>query len=52
MKQPLVQNAPWFTLGSLIAIVVLVLDVVFMALGQIDLKEGALIAGLALAVIL
>jgi hypothetical protein len=39
----------WVTIGSLIALVVLVVDVVFMAIGQIDLKLGVLIAGLALA---
>lgn len=39
-------------LGAVIALIVLVLDVVFMAIGQIDLKPGLLIGGLALAVLL
>lgn len=43
-------NAPaWVTVGALIAIVVLVLAVVFMAIGQLDFKVGLLIAGLAVA---
>lgn len=43
-------NSPaWVTIGALIAIVVLVVDVVFMAIGNIDLKVGLLIAGLAVA---
>jgi hypothetical protein len=36
-------------IGAVIALLVLVLDVVFMALGQIDLKPGLLIGGLAVA---
>jgi hypothetical protein len=39
----------WVTVGFLIALVVLVVDIVFLAVGQIDLKVGALIAGLAIA---
>lgn len=37
------------SLGAIIAIVVLVLAIVFMAIGQIDVKVGSLIAGLAVA---
>jgi len=37
------------TIGALVAIVVLVVDIVFLALGQIDLRPGALIAALAIA---
>jgi hypothetical protein len=44
------QTAPtWITFGALIAIIVLVVDVVFLAIGNIDLKIGILIAGLAIA---
>lgn len=44
------QTSPaWVTFGALIAIIVLVVDVVFMAIGNIDLKIGLLIAGLAIA---
>ena len=39
-------------IGALLAIIVLVLDVVFLALGQIDMKPGLLIGGLALALLL
>jgi hypothetical protein len=39
-------------IGAILALLVLVLDVVFLALGQIDLKPGLLIGGLALAVLL
>lgn len=39
-------------LGAVLALIVLVLDVVFLAIGQIDLKPGLLIGGLALAVLL
>lgn len=52
MKQPIVATAPWLTLGTLIAFLVLVIDIVFMVLGTVDLKIGLLIAGLAVAVIL
>lgn len=38
--------------GAVIALIVLVLDVVFMALGQVDLKPGLLIGGLAVALLL
>lgn len=37
------------TIGFVIAIIVLVIDVVFMALGTVDFKIGGLIAGLAIA---
>lgn len=37
------------SLGAVIAVVVLVLAIVFMAIGQIDFKLGGLIAGLAVA---
>lgn len=36
-------------LGAVIAIVVLVVDVVFIALGQMPLREGLMIGGLAVA---
>jgi hypothetical protein len=39
-------------IGAILALLVLVLDVVFLALGQIELKPGLLIGGLALAVLL
>lgn len=37
------------SVGWLIAILVLVIDIVFMATGQIDLKLGLLLGGLAVA---
>lgn len=37
------------SLGFVLAIIALVIDVVFMALGQVDLKVGALIGVLAVA---
>lgn len=37
------------TLGFVLAIIVLVIDVVFLALGQVDVRVGSLIAGLAIA---
>lgn len=37
------------TIGSLIAIIVLILAIVFAATGQLDLKLAGLIGGLALA---
>jgi hypothetical protein len=39
-------------IGALLALLVLILDVVFLVLGMIDTKEGVLIGGLALAVLL
>ena len=42
-------NTTWLTIGFIIAILVLVIDVVFLAIGQIDLKPGLLLAGLAVA---
>jgi hypothetical protein len=39
----------WLTVGAIIAALVLVIDIVFLATGGIDLKVGGLIAGLALA---
>lgn len=39
-------------IGAVLALLVLVLDVVFMAIGGIDLKIGLLIGGLALSVLL
>jgi len=46
-------NAPaWLSLGWIIALIVLVLDIVFIALNQIDTKIGLLIGGVALAVLL
>jgi hypothetical protein len=51
------QNMPAYPLtrtwiGAILALVVLILDIVFIALGQIDLKPGLLIGGLALAMLL
>ena len=44
------QTSPaWVTIGALVALLVLVVDIVFLATGAIDLKVGALIAGLAVA---
>lgn len=42
----------WLTVGLLLAGLVLVLDLIFAATGQVDLKVGLMIAGLALARIL
>lgn len=39
-------------IGAILALLVLVLDVVFLATGQMDLKAGLLIGGLALALLL
>lgn len=39
-------------IGALLALIVLVLDIVFLATGQMDLKTGLLVGGLALAVLL
>jgi threonine/homoserine efflux transporter RhtA len=39
----------WLTVGMLVAALVLVLDLIFLATGQIELKVGLLIAGLAVA---
>lgn len=36
-------------LGAVIAVIVLILSVVFMAIGQMDLKTGILLAALAVA---
>ena len=41
-------TGPW-TVGGVIAVVVLVLAVVFIAVGQMDLKIGGLIAALAVS---
>jgi hypothetical protein len=41
-----------FTLGRLIALVVLLVVIVFLALGQLDLRLGLLLGGLALASLL
>lgn len=51
------QNMPAYPLtrtwiGALLALIVLLLDIVFLVLGQIDLKPGLLIAGLGLAILL
>ena len=48
-KQVLVQIQWPSGLGAVIAIIVLILAVVFMAIGQMDLKVGILIALLAVA---
>jgi hypothetical protein len=39
-------------IGAILALIVLVLDVVFLATGQIDLKAGLLLGGLSLAILL
>lgn len=39
-------------IGALLALLVLIIDVVFLVLGMIDTKVGVLIGGLALAVLL
>jgi hypothetical protein len=44
-----ISGAPWFTIGWLIALIVLLLAIVFMAIGQLDYKLGGLIGGVALA---
>jgi hypothetical protein len=45
-----IQGAPaWATVGAVIALLVLLVDVVFLVTAQIDLKLGLLIGGLALA---
>lgn len=51
------QNLPAYPItrswiGAILALLVLVLVVVFMATGQLDYKEGLLIGGLALAILL
>jgi hypothetical protein len=40
------------TIGGLLAILVLIMDVVFFFLGMVDPKVAGLIAGLALAILL
>lgn len=42
-------NPTWLTLGWVIALIVLVLDIVLVAVGQLDLKLGLLIGGLSLS---
>lgn len=45
-----IQGAPaWATVGAVLALIVLVVDIVFLVLGTVDLKVGLLIGGLALA---
>ena len=39
----------WLSVGAIIALLVLVVDIVFLALGQVELRVGALIGGLAVA---
>lgn len=39
----------WLTFGLLIALLVLLVDIVFMIVGGVDLKVGLLIAGLAVS---
>lgn len=48
-RRVLVENQPWITFGRIIAVIVLVVDIVFLATNQIDLKVGLLIAGLGVA---
>jgi hypothetical protein len=50
------QNMPAYPIarswvGAILALLVLILDIVFIALGQIELKPGLLIGGLALALL-
>lgn len=46
-------NTPtWLSLGWVIALVILIVDIVFLAVGRIDLIQGLLIGGLALAILL
>jgi hypothetical protein len=40
---------PTITVGWIIALLVLILAVVFMAIGRLEIVEGGLIAGVALA---
>lgn len=48
-----VQGAPaWLSIGRIIAIIVLVLAILFVVLNRLDIVPGALIAGLALALLL
>ncbi len=43
-------SAPaWATVGWVIALIALLVDIIFLAIGQIDLKVGLLIGGVALA---
>jgi len=43
-------NAPaWLSIGWIIALIVLIVDIVFMVLGTVDTKIGLLIGGVALA---
>ncbi len=42
-------SLPPFSIGSVIAVIVLVLAVVFMAVGQMDFKVGGCLAALAVA---
>ena len=45
-----ITGAPaWLSVGAVIALIVLVVDVVFLAIGQLDLKVGLLIGGCALS---
>lgn len=45
-----IQGAPaWASVGFIIALLVLLVDVIFLAIGQIDLKVGVLIGGCAIA---
>jgi hypothetical protein len=45
-----IAGAPaWATVGALLALIVLIVDIVFLVLGMIDLRVGLLIGGLALA---
>jgi hypothetical protein len=39
----------WLSVGWIIALLVLVVDIVFAAIAQIELREALLIGGLALA---
>ena len=43
-------NAPaWFTVGWIIALIALVVDIVFIAIGTLDFKVGGLFAAAFLA---
>jgi hypothetical protein len=46
---PITGAPAWATIGAIIALVVLVVTIVFAALGQLELRIAALIIGLAIA---
>jgi hypothetical protein len=46
---PITGAPAWLSVGWLIALLVLILTLIFLALGQVDQKTGLLIGGVALA---